>query len=125
MKIKYSQERSDHYGEPTWYVIEEDRSVTHEMPLSGLLREPSELHGKVAQNALRHHLHNFIDTGNDEKPPRHSEREPVGAVEAAILLAMEITDNGKPRDRGERDRHYAVLKTDLEKAAAWAKAHQM
>lgn len=56
MRIEYSPELSAHYGEPTWWLHEEDRDVSYEMRLSDLAKEQEDKQVRVAQNALRNLL---------------------------------------------------------------------
>ncbi len=56
MRTKFSLELTKKYGEPTWLVSEDDRSVTHEIPISALCHRPAvdgePSHGDIAKNSL-------------------------------------------------------------------------
>lgn len=47
------------------------------------------------------------------------EMMPDEEVEAAIIKLLELVENNKPNDRSEKDRLWAILRTDTEKLLAF------
>ena len=45
--------------------------------------------------------------------------KPVGAVNTAFLELMRVLSENKPLDRSDRDRAFAIVKTEVEKAWAY------
>ena len=140
MKIRFSPERTQQNGDPTWIADEEDRDVSYEFRLQDLTDPdlvPADDHGLVALNHARQQLGVY--------PPSHNADDDMHVIIFRRQLATMIEEHGmmavggnqptpvqflldqvlldvdrrRPRDRSEIDRGYAVLATDLQKCRAW------
>lgn len=131
MRISFSEDLTEKYGEPMWWVHEDDRKVSYEFPLSRLKHslDPPECdqHFIVAKNTLIGHLGKMAAEAEEQNRRELADREThlpthVQWLLAEVALAI---DEAKPRDRSPKDRHYAILSTDVDKALSWAASKRL
>jgi hypothetical protein len=150
MRVAFSPGLTAEYGEPSWLVHEDDRNVSYEFPLSRLGTEPVDQHERVARNALLNHVFGQLDPPEphcggrtadfDYRLERKLLSDRLGRlqVEGVSADCSELTHlqwlinqaclaigGIKPGDRSLQDRNYAVLRTDLDKAFAWARHNDL
>ena len=143
MRIKFSPEKSTKHGEPTWFVHEDDRRVSHELRVSDLSRklpphkngDPAQ--GQVAINALLAHI-GELAAGVEGAKPAEPHDVDVATVRAEVIRLLQLLESAdpvdeethvqwllsavavtvthfKPHNRSEIARWYQVLLTELEK----------
>lgn len=139
MKIEFNAEVSHREGEPIWFVHEDDRDVSHAIPLSDIAKPTEDPHVANARRALsaeigdslkwingalgdaRRQIIADLDVVRQLSVPRGE----ISQLAWLLNVAIHELDLAKPGDRSPMDREYAILRTDLDKAFAWAHMHDL